>query len=59
MIRVVFAFVVLFVLFFMGIKFAQSMSGKQALELTKIAGYSIICTVLAIAVIVGISTLNF
>ena len=57
MIRVVFAFVVLFVLFFMAIKFAQSMTGKQALELTKIAGYSIICTVLTLAVLISIVVL--
>jgi hypothetical protein len=54
MIRVVFAFVVLFVLFFAGIKLAQKMTGKEALALTKIVGYSILCSVLTISVLVGL-----
>ena len=54
MIGAIFGFVVLFVLFFMAIKFAKNMTGKQALVLTKIVGYSILCTVLAIMVLVSI-----
>jgi hypothetical protein len=54
MINAILAFVLLCVLFFMGIKFAQKMTGKEALALTKIVGYSILCAVLSIAVLVGI-----
>lgn len=54
MIKIIFAFVVLCILFFFGIKLAQKMSGKEALALTKIVGYSILCSVLSIAVLVGI-----
>lgn len=52
--KVILAFIVLFVLFFSGIKLAQKMTGKEALALTKIVGYSIICAILAIAVLVSI-----
>jgi hypothetical protein len=54
MIKVVFAFVVLFILFFMGITFARNMTGKEALALTKMLGYSIICAVLTITVLISI-----
>jgi hypothetical protein len=54
MIKVLLACVVLFVLFFMGIKFAQKMTGKEALALTKIVGYSILCSVLTISVLIGL-----
>jgi hypothetical protein len=54
MIKVILAFILLFVLFFMGIKFAQKMTGKEALALTKIVGYSILCSVLTISVLIGL-----
>jgi hypothetical protein len=54
MIKVILAFVLLFVLFFMGIKIAQKMTGKEALVLTKIVGYSILCSVLTISVLIGL-----
>ena len=54
MIKVLLAFVVIFILFFMGIRFARNMTGKQALALTKIVGYSILCSLLTIAVLVSI-----
>jgi hypothetical protein len=54
MIKVLLAFVVLFILFFMGIKLAQNMTGKEALALTKIVGYSIMCSLLTIAVLISI-----
>jgi hypothetical protein len=54
MIKVILAFVVLFVLFFAGITLARNMTGKEALALTKMLGYSIICTVLTIAVLISI-----
>lgn len=54
MIKIIFAFVVLCILFFLGIKLAQKMTGKEALALTKIVGYSILCSVLSMTVLVGI-----
>jgi hypothetical protein len=57
MIKVILAFILLFVLFFMGIKFAQNMTGKEALVLTKIVGYSILCSVLTISVLISIVVL--
>ena len=57
MIKVVFAFVVLFVLFFTGITLARNMTGKEALALTKMLGYSILCSLLTIAVLISIVVL--
>jgi hypothetical protein len=50
MIRVIVLFVVLFVLFLGMIQGFRYLTGKQALALTKIAGYSILASSLAIAV---------
>ena len=57
MIKVVFAFIVLFVLFFMGITLARNMTGKEALALTKMLVYSIICSLLTIGVLISIVVL--
>jgi len=54
MVRVLFLFVVLFILFFALIQGARYLTGKQALALTKIAGLSIICTSLALLVMFGL-----
>lgn len=54
MIKVVLAFVLLFVLFFAGITLTRNMTGKEALALTKMLGYSIICSLLTIAVLISI-----
>jgi len=54
MIKVLIAFVILYILFFTGITIARNMTGKEVLALTKIAGYSILCSVLTIAVLVSI-----
>jgi hypothetical protein len=54
MIKVVFAFIVIFALFFLGIKTIRNMSGKDALALTKIVGYSILCSLLTIALLITI-----
>jgi hypothetical protein len=54
MIKVVLAFVLLFVLFFAGITLARNMTGKEALALTKMLGYSIICSLLTIVVLISI-----
>jgi hypothetical protein len=52
MIQAILSFLILCVLFFVGIKFIQKMNGSQVLALTKIAGYSILCSLLAIAVLI-------
>ena len=52
--KVIFAFVLLFAVFYTGITLARKMTGKEALTLTKYLAYSIICTVLTIAVLISI-----
>jgi hypothetical protein len=47
MIRVFFLFLILAVLCYLGILAAQKVTGKQFLKLTKIAGYVIISSALA------------
>lgn len=54
MFKVILAFIVVFVLFFLGIKTIRNITGKEALALTKILGYSILCTLLTIAVLISI-----
>jgi hypothetical protein len=54
MIKVLLFFVLIFVLFFLGIKTLRNITGKEALALTKIVGYSIICAVLTVAVLISI-----
>jgi hypothetical protein len=54
MIKVLLFFVLIFVLFFLGIKTLRNLTGKEALALTKIVGYSIICAVLTVAVLISI-----
>lgn len=54
MFKVVLAFVLIFVLFFLGIKTIRNITGKEALALTKILGYSILCSLLTIAVLISI-----
>ena len=48
MIRVIILFLVLSVLCYLGIKAAEKMTGQQLIKLTKIAGYVIISSSLAI-----------
>ena len=54
MVKILLAFVVIFVLFFLGIKVIGNMPGRSVIALTKIVAYSIICSLLTIAVLVGI-----
>jgi hypothetical protein len=54
MIRVIFLFVLLFAVFWGAIQGFQYMTGKKALALTKIAGYSIISASLALIVMFGL-----
>jgi hypothetical protein len=54
MIRVILLFVVLFIAFVAAIYGFRFMTGKQALALTKIAGYSILASSLALLVMFGL-----
>jgi hypothetical protein len=54
MIKVLLFFVLIFALFFLGIKTIRNITGKEALALTKIVGYSIICAILTVAVLISI-----
>jgi hypothetical protein len=54
MIRVIFLFLVLSVLVYLGMIAVQKMSGKQALNLTKIAVQAIISSTVAILLMFGL-----
>lgn len=53
MIRVIFFWLILFALFFFGIKFLRSLSGSEAWALTKVAGYAILCSLLTTAFLIA------
>lgn len=57
MIRALALFLILFAIFFFGIKGFIALTGKEKLELTKTLVYSIVCTVVAMLVIVAIVVL--
>jgi uncharacterized membrane protein len=54
MIKMLLIFGLLFAGFFMGIQALRTLNGKEAWVLTKIVGYSILCSLLTIAVLVSI-----
>lgn len=54
MIRVLFLFLMLMVISYAGILAAEKITGKQFLKLTKIAGYVIISSMLAIMLMFGL-----
>lgn len=54
MIRVLFLFVVLTALIWLGLLAAQKMTGKQALSLTKNAGIAILCSSVALVLMFGL-----
>lgn len=54
MIRLVLIFVVLFLLFYGGIATAIKMSGKEKWAFTKLALYSLVCSLLAVIVMAAI-----
>jgi hypothetical protein len=54
MIRVFLAFLILTALFWFGIAAFRKTTGKEKWQLTKIAAYSILCSVLALAVLITI-----
>lgn len=49
MIRVLFLFLTLFVVFAIGIQVIRALSGKELWQLTKILAYATICSLLAVA----------
>ena len=48
MVKMIIAFISLFLIFFFGIDIFRKMTGKEKISLTKVAGYSIMCTLLAV-----------
>ena len=57
MIRALLLFLVLFAIFFLGIKGFITLTGKEKLELTKILVYSILCSIVAMLFIVALVVL--
>jgi hypothetical protein len=54
MIRVIFAFVVIFGLFFLGIRAVRDMTGKERWELTKLLTYSAFCAILTLGFLIAL-----
>ena len=54
MVRVLILFLILAVLCYLGIKATEKMTGKQLVLLTKIAGYVIISSTLAMVLMFGL-----
>lgn len=52
MIKIILAFLIAFAICFFGIKSFRDLSGKDKWALTKLVGYSTICAVLAITLLV-------
>ena len=57
MMRMVVVFLLFFVGFWLVISSIRNMSGLEALKLTKLAGYSILCAALSLSVLVLITIL--
>ncbi len=57
MIRVVLAFVVIFGLFFFGIRAVRDMSGKERWEITKLLTYSAVCAILTLVFLIALVVL--
>ena len=54
MIRAIWAFVIIFGLFFLGIQTIRDMTGKEVWSLTKLLTYSLFCAILTLVVLVTI-----
>jgi hypothetical protein len=54
MFRVILAFLVIFGLFFFGIKAVRDMTGKEIWSMTKLLTYSLVCAILALATLISI-----
>jgi len=57
MIRVVFAFAIIFSLFFFGIRSARSMTGQEQWALTKLLAYSALCAILTFVFLITLVVL--
>jgi hypothetical protein len=51
MVKMIIAFISLFLIFFFGIDIFRKMTGKEKISLTKWLGYSTVCSLLAIIAI--------
>ena len=54
MIRMILAFIVVFLIFFFGIKVFTQLSGKEKWVLTKLLAYSMVCAIITIVFLVSI-----
>lgn len=54
MIRVAIFFVLVFLMFFIGIQMIRALSGKEAWQLTKLLAYSGICAILTLMFLIGL-----
>ena len=57
MIRMLIVFIILFIGFWCGIKYLYDLRKKEKIRLTKLAGYSIICSALTLSVLIMIVVL--
>ena len=57
MIRIIFAFIVVFLIFFFGIKMFTQLSGKEKWVLTKLFAYSLICAIITTVFLISIVVL--
>jgi hypothetical protein len=57
MIRIIFAFIVVFLIFFFGLKLFTQLSGKEKWVLTKLFAYSLICAIITTVFLVSIVVL--
>jgi hypothetical protein len=51
MVKMIIAFISLFLIFFFGIDIFRKMTGKEKISLTKWLGYSTVCSLLAIGAV--------
>jgi len=52
--KVILAFLVIFGLFFFGIKAVRDMTGKELWSMTKLLTYSLFCAILTLATLISI-----
>jgi hypothetical protein len=57
MIRIIFAFIVVFLIFFFGIKVFTQLSGKEKWVLTKLFAYSMVCAIITVVFLASIVVL--
>jgi len=57
MIRMILAFIIVFLIFFFGIKLFTQLSGKEKLVLTKLFAYSLVCAIISTVFLISIVVL--